>query len=111
MDLPDYVPRRRGKKIAKSTGWRWAKVGVRGIRLELLMCGGVAHTSQEKLQEFFEKITAVANGEPVPGRTAKQRNREIAAAEAEADRLLRPRRTLTRRKPARSCFGDDDRTG
>ena len=83
MDLPDYAPRRRGRKIAKSTGWRWAKVGVRGVRLETLMCGGVAHTSHEKLQEFFEKITAVANGDAIPARSTKQREREIAAAEKE----------------------------
>ena len=86
-DLPDHVPPRGGKKIAKSTGWRWAKRGVRGVRLSILMCGGVAHTSLEKLQEFFENITAAAEAGCAHPTTTRTREAAIKQADAKCDEM------------------------
>jgi hypothetical protein len=57
--------------------------GIRGVRLESILIGGARWTSKEALQRFFERTTAVANGESIATRTSKQREKAIAAAEAE----------------------------
>jgi hypothetical protein len=53
------LPRRRGgKKTHVASLYRWSKVGLKGIRLEVLRAGGVTCTSQESLQRFFDALTA-----------------------------------------------------
>jgi hypothetical protein len=69
-----------------SSVWRWVLKGVRGVKLETLVCGGRRFTSREAIDRFIAATTAAAHGEPAPVRTAKQRAREIAAAEAELER-------------------------
>lgn len=54
--------RRRGKQPDISTLYRWAKVGLRGIRLETIKIGGQTCTSLEALQRFFDALSAPANG-------------------------------------------------
>lgn len=67
-----------------STIHRWRLRGVRGVRLETLMVGGVRYTSSEALQRFFNRTTAVADGTSAPPtRTDKQREQAISRAEAE----------------------------
>lgn len=53
------VPRRRrGRKCATSTLYRWATRGLRGgIRLETLRVGGSLCTSMEALQRFFARLS------------------------------------------------------
>lgn len=77
------LPGRTGRGIHVSTIWRWAQRGVRGVRLETILIGGIRHTSREALQRFFERTTAAADGEAPPARTPKQRERAIRAAEKE----------------------------
>ena len=77
--------RRLPGRVAFSTIWRWALQGVRCVRLETTVIGGRRYTSIEAMQRFSERCLAAANGEPAPTRTAKQREREIAAAEAVLD--------------------------
>jgi hypothetical protein len=77
--------RRRGCKVHVSCLYRWTKVGCRGIVLESLQIGGTRCTSQQALQRFFERLSALvhtgADASPGVGhRTLAQRNR--AAAEA-----------------------------
>jgi hypothetical protein len=84
------VPRRRrGRKTHLSTLYRWATIGVRGIVLETLQCGGSRVTSREALQRFFERLSesrkggAVGEDQPVPvagHRTIAQRQRKSAEA-------------------------------
>ena len=68
-----------------STLYRWFMRGCHGVKLETVLIGSRRYTSRESLQRFAERTTAAATGEPIPTRTAKQREREIAAAEAELD--------------------------
>ena len=47
------------------------------------MRGGARMTTEEAIARFFAATTAAANGERIPSRTPKQREREIATAERE----------------------------
>ena len=44
-----------------STVIRWSQRGVRGVKLETILCGGKRYTSHEALQRFFERTTAAAD--------------------------------------------------
>src|SRR5262249_18837103 len=88
-DAAKTVPRRRrGRKTHLSTIYRWATVGVRGIVLETLQCGGSRVTSREAMQRFFERLSgpdpAGPGGvPPVPvsvRRSVAQRQRQSAEA-------------------------------
>ena len=58
-----YVPRRRkGQKAHCATMYRWAKLGLRGVRLETIRVGGTLCTSEEKLQLFFNQLTELKSG-------------------------------------------------
>ena len=83
------VPRRRrGRKTHLSTIYRWATVGVRGVVLETLQCGGSRVTSREAMQRFFERLSGPdptgpggSHVAPTPTRrTAAQRQRDSAKA-------------------------------
>jgi hypothetical protein len=83
--LPCFRNRRAGKRINVSTIWRWATVGVRGVKLETIMAGGSRATSLEAIERFFEALTLQANGRRIvapqsPHMTAARR-RQIEAAE------------------------------
>lgn len=78
------VPNRKGGRgVSPPTPWRWAMKGVKGIRLESWMIGGIRMTSDEALERFFIAVTAAANGAPVQARTPAARQRAIEAADAE----------------------------
>ncbi len=66
-----------------ATVWRYVHTGVRGLRLETIKVGGKRFTSHEAVERFIERVTAAADGREIPVRTAKQRARDIARAEAE----------------------------
>jgi len=59
--------------------------GVRGVRLETLMIGGVRKTSTEAIQRFFERVTAAADGHTERAETPARRRR---AVQARAEREL-----------------------
>ena len=78
------VPNRDSARgVNVSTVWRWSLRGIRGVRLETILVGGIRMTSREALQRFFEATTAAANGETLACHTGKQRQRTIAQAESE----------------------------
>ncbi len=52
-DVPDLLPRRRGKKVHPSTVYRWATKGARGRVLESRLVGGVRYTSVAALNRFL----------------------------------------------------------
>lgn len=83
MSLADAARTLPGGKVHVATVHRWRLRGVRGIKLETIMRGGIRFTSREALDRFFHATTAAAAGEPHPVRTPKQRSAEIAAAERE----------------------------
>jgi hypothetical protein len=66
-----------------STLHRWRLRGVYGVRLPVVHIGGRVFVSKSALEQFFAAVTAAKAGSPSPQRTAKQRERAIAAAENE----------------------------
>ncbi|GJM20470.1 MAG: hypothetical protein DHS20C15_03850 [Planctomycetota bacterium] len=56
-EVPDLLPRRRGRKVHLSTVYRWTDRGVGGTKLETLKVGGVAYTSQEALARFIANLS------------------------------------------------------
>lgn len=48
------------------TVWRWCRHGRQGVRLEYLRVGRAMYTSVEALERFFQRVTAVDMGEPLP---------------------------------------------
>jgi hypothetical protein len=77
------LPGPSGKGVHVSTLWRWSFRGVRGIRLETVLIGGIRYTSREALERFVASTTAAADGTTAATRTPKQRQRAIEAAERE----------------------------
>ncbi len=78
------LPGRDGRRgIHVSTVWRWSLRGVRSVRLETALIGGVRMTSREALARFFARTTAAANGTTPMTRTSRQREAAIRRAEAE----------------------------
>lgn len=54
-------PRRHGKRPHPQTLLRWAKHGIDGIQLEVLLCGNTTCTSLPALQRFFVRLAEAAN--------------------------------------------------
>jgi hypothetical protein len=82
-DAPSVIPGRPHK----GTVWRWVLNGIRGIKLESIVVGSKRFTSREAVDRFISATTAVANGEPAPTRSPRAREREIARATDELDRM------------------------
>jgi hypothetical protein len=76
------LPKRRaGKATHRATLFRWAQVGVKGVRLEVVQVGGVKCTSRAALSRFFQRLTS--GGDSPPAHTKAQRKRRIERAERE----------------------------
>lgn len=73
--LPDLPIRRGGKRPCAATLWRWALRGVRGIKLESIVCGGARCTSAEALRRFFARLTEAAD-KAAPAPQAMPRRRD-----------------------------------
>src|SRR5262245_4075347 len=79
------IPGPSGRGLHVSTLWRWMQRGVRGIRLETVMIGGIRYTSREALERFIAATTAAADGTAPRIRTPLQRQRAIDAANKELE--------------------------
>jgi len=81
-------PRRRGRKLHKSTPYRWSTDGLNGVRLRYVKCGGVRCTTVNWLNAFFselaEKEATVVPDEDTQGATTSRRQEEV---EKELDRM------------------------
>ena len=65
-EVPERLPfRRRGKRVHKSTVWRWASRGVRGHKLKTWRVGGTTCTTQAAIDEF---ISLTSERTPSPRR-------------------------------------------
>ena len=59
-DVAEIVPpRRRGRKMHRSTFHRWCTRGQDGVVLESIRIGGQRFTTVEALQSFFARLTEV----------------------------------------------------
>jgi hypothetical protein len=73
--------RRRGRKVSKTTLYRWAKYGLGGVYLQVWQVGGGLCTTRAALSQFFEELTrqkGLRRGKPAqrpadPGLDAKLR--------------------------------------
>jgi hypothetical protein len=87
-ELPDrHPPGRGGRKLHVSAGYRWATVGIDGIKLETCRCGGRLYTSTEALGRFWDALTRRrAGGQAAPpAPTPAARGRRQARVDAELD--------------------------
>jgi hypothetical protein len=78
-DAPRYteLPRRRfAKRPHVSTFFRWAKRGVRGVRLETIRIGGTLCTSVNALQRFFVALSGPDSQQRTPTPADKCRHSE-----------------------------------
>lgn len=81
-EATQHLPRRRkGKRPNVATIYRWAQVGCKGVRLEIVQVGGTKCTSLEALQRFCDRLTNPTA--PTTSTTPRQRQRQIDAADAE----------------------------
>ena len=79
-DVPDYLPKRNGKKINLSTVYRWRHAGLRGIRLEWCIHGGIPCSSTEAIARFDRAVSEKIVGRQVSSTTpaAQSRAHDIA---------------------------------
>jgi uncharacterized protein DUF1580 len=85
-DVTKLLPTRRGgKRVHISCVYRWTVTGCRGVVLDSTQIGATRCTSHEALARFFERLTADRTGAPVPTRTPRQQQRDIAQAVKELD--------------------------
>lgn len=87
-DATAYIPRRRkGRRTSASTLYRWAAVGVRGVKLETIQVGGSKCTSLEALQRFFDRLSGCSCSTA----TVEQAERTRSERVARADRIMTER--------------------
>ena len=85
------LPKLNGRKLHASTLWRWARKGLKGVKLETRRLGGRFVTSLEALDRFSEKLAKIGVEEPAPMAPAKRKSpnsrhqHEVDRAERECD--------------------------
>lgn len=50
-----------GRPIHVTTLWRWARYGLRGIKLETIKIGGRVFTNRQSLQKFFADVAKASS--------------------------------------------------
>ena len=80
------LPRRRGGKHPHvSTLYRWASVGLDGVRLDTIRIGGTLCTSIRALQRFFEAISGIGKSHDSSSNDARVRAVDSAKRELEQE--------------------------
>jgi Protein of unknown function (DUF1580) len=69
-EIPD-IKRNDGSCVAADRAYRWARVGISGVRLKTQMSGGCRFTTTRWLIEFHQAVTDAREA---------QRDRTLAAA-------------------------------
>ena len=75
------VPRRP----SRTSLWRWHKYGVRGVRLETVLIGGIRYTSLQAFARWIEATSKAADRAPARRHLRRKRRRQIEQAEAILD--------------------------
>lgn len=81
-----------GKRPRSSTVWRWARKGIRGVRLECVMVGRNMATTRPALEKFFAecaKASCKPVQSPVPRAPRERGPAQAESAMAAADEKLR----------------------
>ena len=94
------MPRLDGKKVSTCAVWRWARRGLRGVKLDYCRVGRRICVTHQALRQFFTRLTELDRQVPADRRcqprlfkrlskrrpiTSKERLRSLA----EADRVLK----------------------
>jgi hypothetical protein len=82
--VPD-LPFLAGCRPSYRTVRRWAGVGLKGHRLDIVQRGGIRRTSAEAVQRFFGRLATPATSPRPP--TPRQQQKAQARAKATLDRL------------------------
>ena len=87
-ELANYLPRRRGKKLNRSTVWRWAQRGCRGAApLETFSIGSMRYVTPDAVKKFLADCDAeAAAGRVCPPSVRIRPARPSAATRALAKR-------------------------
>ena len=76
-----WIPRRDGNRpVSPSTMYRWAKKGVKGIRLKILFTPGEAVTSEAACREFMRRVDEARRSEFTDATVVDVSNSELIAA-------------------------------
>jgi hypothetical protein len=77
-ELPQHWPLLPGgRRLHRSVGYRYAKVGVGPgrVKLETVVVGSVRYTSLEAIQRFAERLTEAEDGVEAGGRVESKARR------------------------------------
>lgn len=74
------------RRLSLATLHRWRLNGVRGVRLETALIGGLRYTSKEAISRFIAAQNA-DDAPAVPAITPSQRRKQSEAARAELQRM------------------------
>ena len=72
-EVAAVLPGCQGQRVAVNTVRRWARDGLRGIRLETVMVGGRRCTSRKSVQRFIEATTEARERPPEQPRRRRAR--------------------------------------
>lgn len=76
----------RQSRPSYTTWWRWSRRGIRGVRLDTVLCGGRRMTSAAALARFLAAVTAAGEGAQAPLSTpSRNRSTTSMAAARELD--------------------------
>ena len=101
-------PRRGGRPPHASCLFRWAKGGLRGVRLETMRVGGTLCTSKQALERFFARLAELDSPAEIPA----DGQREIRDSPSQGGGCSRMNNDRDRggRRPAVSCVWPNVRT-
>ena len=80
--------RRGGRPPHVSCLFRWAKHGLRGVKLEVLKVGGTTCTSRQELERFFARLTETEGANAGRGEIPGRRKQEMEQASRQAREAL-----------------------
>ena len=73
------------RRLSLATLHRWRLNGVRGVKLETILIGGLRYTSREAISRFIASQNS--DDAPAPSITPSQRRRQSEAAQQELRRM------------------------
>ena len=92
MTIPEAAklfPGAKGSKaIYAATVYRWARIGVRGRRLETIRVGSLVRTSREAIERFVTALTEQAERDHNPAPLPSQAPRLSPTAQAAHDQAM-----------------------
>lgn len=96
LEVTKALPSFNGKRLHVSSVWRWARRGVKGVKLETRRIGARYVTSMEALERFTKALSEIEPDSPtqrrakhLPTPSERQRQRDIEVAQRSVDARLK----------------------